>query len=153
MKSDVEAGNQGCADVATAAGRRGNPQESGNTTDALRSPRKYNRYRLQVHVIFSWKDAHRIRQKHEGFTRDLSVRGAFVFATILPPLEAGIKIKGFLPPSGQALPVRMFGEGRVVRVEPATGSCPAGFAVAGGRFVFRKWAEARGVTTPGSPSR
>jgi hypothetical protein len=29
----------------------------------------------------------------------------------------------------------------VVRVEPASGSLPAGFAVAGGRIVFRRWAE------------
>ncbi len=110
-------------------------------TDALVHPRKYNRYRLEVPVIFSWKDAQGIRQEQVGLTRDLSVRGAFVFATTPPPLDANIKLKGFLPPGGQVLPARMFGQGQVVRVEPAPGSLPAGFAVAGGRIVFRKWAE------------
>lgn len=110
-------------------------------TDALVHPRKYNRYRLEVPVIFSWKDAQGIRQEQVGLTRDLSVRGAFVFAPTPPPLDANIKLKGFFPPGGQVLPARMFGQGQVVRVEPAPGSLPAGFAVAGGRIVFRKWAE------------
>lgn len=110
-------------------------------TQALVHPRKYNRYRLEVPVIFSWKDAHKIRQEEVGLTRDLSVRGAFVFATTPPPLDANIKLKGFLPPGGKVLPVRMFGQGQVVRVEPAHGSLPAGFAFAGGRIVFRKWAK------------
>ena len=110
-------------------------------TQALVHPRKYNRYRLEVPVIFCWKDARKIRQEEVGLTRDLSVRGAFVFATTPPPLDADIKLKGFLPPGGTVLPVRIFGQGQVVRVEPAPASVPAGFAVAGRRFVFRKWAE------------
>jgi hypothetical protein len=110
-------------------------------TDALERPRKYHRYRLEVPVIFSWKDAHKIRQEHVGLTRDLSVGGAFVLATTPPPLDAVIKLKGFLPAGGKVLPVRMFGQGQVVRVEAVPGSLPLGFAVARGRIVFRKWAE------------
>lgn len=104
-------------------------------------PRKYNRYRLEVPVIFSWKDAQGIRQEQFGLTRDLSVRGAFVLATNPPPLDTNIKLKGFRPPRGQVLPVRMFGQGQVVRVESALLGIPAGFALAGGRIVFRKWPE------------
>ena len=109
--------------------------------DALVHPRKYHRYRLEVPVIFSWKDAQGIRQEQEGLTRDLSIRGVFVVATTPPPLDANIKLKGFLPAGGKVLPVRMFGEGQVVRVEAVPGSLPLGFAVARGRIVFRKWAE------------
>jgi hypothetical protein len=110
-------------------------------TQALVHPRKYNRYRLEVPVIFCWKDAHKIRQEQVGLTRDLSIGGAFVFATAPPPLDANIKLKGFRPPGGKVLPMRMFGQGQVVRVEPAPGSFTAGFAVGRGRIVFRKWAE------------
>jgi hypothetical protein len=112
-----------------------------NMNDALVPPRKYHRYRLEVPVIFSWKDAQRIRQQQVGFTRDLSVGGAFVVATNPPPLNANVKLKEALPPRGQILRVRMFGEGQIVRVEPASGSRPAGFAVGGGRIAFRRWAE------------
>jgi hypothetical protein len=104
-------------------------------------PRKHNRYLLKVPVTFSWKDAHGIRQEHLGVTRDLSIAGGFVFAPSLPPLDANIKLKEFRLPGWKALPMRMFGQGKVVRVKPAPGGLPAGFAVAGGRIVFRRWAE------------
>jgi len=110
-------------------------------TDALVQPRKYHRYRLEVPVIFSWTDAQGIRKKQVGLTRDISVGGAFVFATPPPPLDANIKLKGFVPSGGQVPSVRMFGKGQVVRMESAPSSLPAGFAIAGGRIVFRKWAE------------
>jgi len=110
-------------------------------TDNRAQRRKSNRYRLEVHVIFFWKDAQDIRREAVGLTRDLSARGAFVFATTPPPLDAHIKFNGLLTPGGQILPAQMFGEGKVVRVEPAPGNPPAGFALAGGRIVFRQWEE------------
>ena len=104
-------------------------------------PRKYKRYQYEVPVIFSWEDAQGIRQKHVGLTREASVKGVSVLAITPPPLDANIKLKVLLSPGGQVLPVRIFGQGQVVRVEPAPASVPAGFAVAGRRLVFRKWAE------------
>jgi len=92
-------------------------------------------------VVFSWKDSQANRQEQVGLTRDLSARGAFVFATPPPPLDAHIKLSGFLTPGGKVLPAQMFGEGNVVRVEPAPGRPLAGFALAGGRILFRQWAE------------
>lgn len=108
---------------------------------AHQHPREHSRYRLEVPVLLSWKDTQGTRQQEFGLTRDLSVRGAFVFAASPPVLDANIKLKAFLRPGGQALPVRMFGQGKVVRVEPASGSVHTGFAVSGRRFVFRRWAE------------
>ena len=106
-------------------------------------PRKYKSYQYEVPVIFSWEDAQGIRQKHVGLTREASVKGVSVLAITPPPLDANIKLKEFRLPVGQASPMRMFGQGRVVRVKPARGSLPAGFVVAGGWIVFRKWAKNR----------
>ena len=108
---------------------------------AIMECRKYRRYRLEVPVILFWKDAQEIRQEAVGLTRDLSVGGAFVFATTSPLLHAHVKLKEYLPAGGQCPPVRMFGEGKLVRVEPAPESPRAGFALAGGRITFRRWAD------------
>jgi hypothetical protein len=111
-----------------------------SSNQAFVESRKYRRYRFEVPVIFFWKDAQANRHEHIGITRDLSVRGAFVVATTHPPLDAHIKLKEFLPAGGQAPPLQMFGEGKLVRVKTAPESPPAGFALAGGRIIFRKWA-------------
>jgi hypothetical protein len=140
MKSETAVHNQGCSDVATVDGRRGKPQVNGNTADASRHPRKYNRYQLVVPVIFSWEDAQGIRQKHVGLTRDASVKGVCVLAINPPPLHAYINLKEVRLPVGQASPVQIFGQGQVVRVKPASGSLPGDFAVAAERIEFRKWA-------------
>lgn len=110
-------------------------------TDHRAQRRKCNRYRLELPVIFSWKDEQAERQEQVGLTRDLSARGAFVFATPAPPLDAHVKFKGFLLPGGKALPAQICGEGNVVRVEPSSGSLLTGFALAGGRILFRQWTE------------
>jgi len=105
---------------------------------AVVQPRKYNRYRLEVPVIFSWKDAQEIREQGVGLTHDLSVRGAFIFATRPPPLNAEIKLKVYLPERSGVRPQRIYGHGQVVRVEPAHGRYHAGFAVAAEPFVVRR---------------
>jgi hypothetical protein len=92
-------------------------------------------------VIFSWKDAQAKRQEQVGLTRDLSAKGAFVFAATSPPLDARVILKGLLMPGGQVLPAQMIGEGKVVRAESALGNALAGFALAGGGIVFRQWPE------------
>jgi len=105
---------------------------------AFAQPRKYNRYRLKVPVIFSWKDAQGIRQQGVGLTHVMSVTGAFIVATRPPPLNAKIKLKVYLPERSAARPQRIYGQGRVVRVEPAHGRHRAGFAVAVKPFVLRR---------------
>ena len=108
--------------------------------EAILQPRKYNRYQLKVPVIFEWTDEDGIRRKHVGLTHDISTGGASVLAMTPPPVKAYIRLKAFRLPVGQTLAMRMFGKGQVVRVKPARGSLPGGFAVAGGRIDFRKWA-------------
>ncbi len=111
--------------------------------EAVLQPRKYNRYQLKVPVFFEWKDEDGIRQKHVGLTHDISISGASVLAMTPPPVNAYIKLKAFRLPVGQALAMRMFGKGQVVRVKPASGNLPGGFAFAAGRIDFRKWPAGR----------
>jgi hypothetical protein len=102
-------------------------------------PRKYQRYGLAVPVIFSWNEGRHGLQQAIGLTRNLSVRGAFIFATTLPPSGAALRFKAFLPPSSATSPVRLHGRGEVVRVEQGHDEIPAGFAVAAEqRIVLRR---------------
>lgn len=101
-------------------------------------PRRYKHYRFKAPVIFSWEDAQRIRQQDVGLTHDLTVRGAFIFATRPPPLNANLKLEVYLPPTSAAQPLRLYGQGQVVRVESAHGRRRAGFAVAAEPFVLRR---------------
>ena len=79
---------------------------------AVVQPRKDNRYRLEVPVIFSWKDAQEIREQGVGLTHDLSVRGAFIFANSPPPLNANLELKVYLPERSAAPPLRIYGKGQ-----------------------------------------
>lgn len=73
-------------------------------------------------------------------TRDISAKGAFVFATDLPPLHAIIKMEAVLPPNNMVAQIaRIHGQGHVIRVEPShRGSPRAGFAIVGKRFTFER---------------
>ena len=86
--------------------------------------------------MFFWKDTRDTPHEGIGLTRDITVRGVFVFTTTLPPLESDITIKAFIPPRRRDVPLLgMRLRGRVVRVEAAGEGKPrAGFAVAGERF-------------------
>lgn len=107
--------------------------------------RKYNRYRLGVPVIFSWRNTGHAQHEGVGLTRDISIAAAFVATATPPPLKANIKLKVFLPPArGLAPPVRIHGKGQVVRVEPIKDrDAPGGFAVVGKPFVLRRGGEYR----------
>ena len=102
--------------------------------------RKHNRYRLEVPVIFSWRDARHARHKGVGLTHVVSTHGAFVLTATPPPLKATIELKVFFPRVGAAgVPLRFHGEGKVVRVEAVKHPVArAGFAVAGKAFVLRR---------------
>jgi hypothetical protein len=88
--------------------------------------------------MFSWGDPRETQREGIGLTRDLSIRGAHIFAKSPPPLKANIELKVYFPPRSAALPLRICGQGQVVRVEPAHGGHRAGFAVAVAPFVLRR---------------
>lgn len=91
-------------------------------------------------MIFSWGNARRTQQEAVGLTRDVAIDGAFILTKSAPPLKARIKVKFFFPPANRgAWPIQMYGEGRVVRVEPVKHKeARIGFAIMGKPFVFRK---------------
>lgn len=93
-------------------------------------------------MIFSWTDERHTEQHDVGLTRDLSVRGAFIFAATLPPSGATLKFKAFLPLSIATSTVRLHGSGQVVRVERGRGQSPVGFAIAAEQRIALRRGEA-----------
>jgi hypothetical protein len=87
--------------------------------------RAVTRCRLKCRVVFSWREAGKRRRHSEGVTRDISSRGLFILASKSPPAGTALRYDILLPQLERTLPrIRMQGEGRVVRVEPA--AAPAG---------------------------
>lgn len=110
------------------------------TTCTNEEHRSHNRYRLEVPVVFSWRDAQNARHKGIGLTRVVSTHGAYVLTVTPPPLKAKLDLRIFFPGVGVAgVPMRLHGEGKVVRVEAAKRQeARAGFAVAGRAFALVK---------------
>ena len=99
----------------------------------MRPTRRTLRFLLQTAVTFWWTNGSGERRRGEGRSRDLSVHGAFVFASNCPPVGSNvvlmIDLEG-IPDEIGTLPVQV--EGEVLRVEqsPAErGMLTAGFAL------------------------
>ena len=113
--------------------------------------RKYNRYRLEAPVVFSWWGQRHSLIKGVGLTSVLSTHGAFVLTANPPPVKAIIDLKIFLPRIGAGVPMRFQGQGKVVRVEAVKHpDARAGFAVAAEGFALRK-GPFMAVTKPAAP--
>lgn len=96
------------------------------------------RYGLQARVDFTWKDQEGIHHQGEGFTRDISPTGMFVYSDAHPPADVDIHVEVFLPPlvEGESA-LRMSAKARVLRVDLATpGEPQAGFAAVSKTFVL-----------------
>lgn len=102
--------------------------------------RKFVRYQLTVPVIFTWKDRRLKTRRAKGFTRDLSAGGVFLYSEKCPPVGVPIEFEALLPPLEQkASALRLRGEGRVLRVEPAfTNGKWTGFAAVNEGFVLQE---------------
>jgi hypothetical protein len=59
--------------------------------------RRAIRYPLQLQGSFSWKDENGIVQQGEGQTRDVSEKGAYVEAAILPLIGSSVELHFSLP--------------------------------------------------------
>ena len=96
-------------------------------------------------MIFSWRDGRQAQHDGFGLTRDMSFGDAFVLTANPPPMGANVKLKGFFPPiEGVAVPWRIQGDGRVVRVKAKKhADASAGFAMVCKRFVLRRGEENR----------
>ena len=101
--------------------------------------RKHPRFKLEVLVVFSWREPNGSRRRARGYTRDLSPGGMFLITPRTPPLGTTIGLDAFLPPLSEAAGSwRIVSKGRVVRVEAnPTEGVPGGFAAVSQRFVLR----------------
>lgn len=101
--------------------------------------RRFTRSRLEVPVLFSWRDAKGSRRRARGHTRDLSPGGMYLVSPRCPPLGATVGLDAFLPPLSELAPAwRLHSQAKVVRLEPdPTGAGPSGFAAVSTQVVLR----------------
>jgi len=101
--------------------------------------RKHPRFKLEVPVVFSWREPNGSRRRARGYTRDLSPGGMFLITPRTPPIGTTIGLDAFLPPLSEAAGSwRIASKGRVVRVEAnAKKGVPGGFAAVSQRFALR----------------
>ena len=78
--------------------------------------------------------------KEQGFTRDISSHGVYIFAEWPPPTEVDIHVDILLPSLlGDLGTLSMSGEAKVVRVEPtATDEQSGGFVAAGESYILHR---------------
>lgn len=80
--------------------------------------RREIRYRLDAPAVFSWEGMSRRRFQGEGVTRDVSVQGAFILTTTMPPPDIPIQVDLLLPSlTGMSSMMRITGRARVIRIE------------------------------------
>ncbi len=80
--------------------------------------RKEIRYRLDAPAVFSWEGMSCRRFQGEGVTRDVSVQGAFILTTTMPPADIPIQVDLLLPSlTGVSSMMRITGRARVIRIE------------------------------------
>ena len=80
--------------------------------------RKSRRYRLLAPASFLWERSDGLLQEGRGTIRDISDRGVYISADLLPPAGAHLDVEVYLPSldldSGA---VQLHGEGTVIRVD------------------------------------
>jgi hypothetical protein len=90
--------------------------------------REVRRYRLQLPVLYTWYDGHKT-QTAGGFTRDVSVHGLFVTASVVPPVRTEVEVEVLLPPALGPMPGNTLkAPGLIVR--GYSSNEPHGFAIA-----------------------
>lgn len=105
----------------------------------MQQVRRHPRFKLEVPVVFSWREPNGSRRRARGYTRDLSPGGMFLITPRTPPVGTVVGMDAYLPALSEiAGGWRMVSQGRVVRVEPnPQEGIPGGFAAANQRFVLR----------------
>jgi hypothetical protein len=99
--------------------------------EAAKHRRRTSRYTLHARTQFHWTDDEGLAREAQGYTRDISPKGVYVFAAACPPRGAALTMNIFLPVfSPDSGDLRLEAEGRVVRVDLASGEgCVGGFSV------------------------
>lgn len=81
-------------------------------------------------MLFEWKSAE-VSQRGQGMTRDISIKGMFIYSDDELPVSANLDLDLALGPLGEKNTVlRMSAKATVLRVEhPTEPGAPKGFAV------------------------
>jgi hypothetical protein len=97
------------------------------------------RYSVRASVLFSWDEERGIHLEGTGVTRDMSIKGVFVYSMVLPPKNASVDMEVAFPPLREnAPPVRIHVRGRIVRTESNTvDPVHAGFAITSESTILR----------------
>lgn len=101
--------------------------------------RRAIRYPLHLLASFSWEDAEGIVRQGEGLTRNISEKGAFVDASIPPPIGSSVELHFSLPAlsdSGRKMHVQHTGE--ILRLGGTEqGERGDGFAIKSRQAIWR----------------
>jgi len=68
-------------------------------------------------VTFTWEEPQGSICREEGFTRDISVRGVYIYATTCPPPDAVVQVDIILPQMSRRQGSMVRGKLRTLRVE------------------------------------
>jgi len=83
--------------------------------------REQTRYGLRADVVFEWSDAEGFPHRGRGFTRDIGIKGIFIYSDSQPEEKADVEVEISLHPVlDEVTKLWMRAEGVVIRVEPAT---------------------------------
>lgn len=104
--------------------------------------RRQIRFGLHVPVHFSWADRDGVTHTGEGFSRDISSHGVYVYADwdIQPQSDANIHVDILLHSFSETVrTVHMSGSAKIIRVEPsATDEHTGGFVATSESFAFKE---------------
>lgn len=95
--------------------------------------RKQGRHALNLQANFGWTDAEGVEHRAQGFTRDISSKGMFIYTDSPPPPKVDLDVEVFLAfrwPFENKVPPRMLASALVVRIDlPEKLGLQSGFAI------------------------
>jgi hypothetical protein len=101
--------------------------------------RRHVRFPLKALARFSWENPGAGTFFGEGFTRDVSGNGAFIFSSSCPPVGAVVRVEILLPRVARGTTFRITATVRPRRLDCAVSSpSESGFSVEGRMFMARR---------------
>jgi hypothetical protein len=93
--------------------------------------REQIRYGIRADVMFEWSDAEGFPHQGRGFTRDIGIKGMFIYSESQPAEKSDVEVEIALQSVvSEVTKLWMRAEGVVIRVERTTSpGIPHGFAV------------------------
>ena len=116
--------------VPTSGAGMSSIDTKGDSNCLRRERRHTTRYQIVVSGHCRWREPDGTVHRITGWTKDISVHGAFIVADSIPPQGVSIDVTVSFPGRGsRPAKVQMRGKGTVVRVEPGSFAVAAVFHV------------------------